>query len=431
LSLPDGVSPARPGSLRKALLASGVGTTIEWYDFYLYSTAAALVLGPLFFPHSSPAAATLAAFATYAAGFVARPLGGLIFGHFGDRLGRKSMLVLSLLVMGTATFLVGVLPTYAQAGVWAPILLVTLRITQGIGIGGEWGGGVLMSTEQAGGRRRGLLSSVPGMGFPLGLAGSTAMFSLVTMLPKDDFLSWGWRLPFLASIVLVAVGVAVRLGVEETPEFRRERDNDRLASLPVREAVRQRPVSVVRGALASLGLAMVVSTFSVYFVSYAAASGPEHRSQVLDAVVAGALVEAAMLPVFGFLSDRFGRKPVLIFGYAVCAAVVLPGVHWITSGDKSLVVLTYVLAMGVGHAAIYGSIAAFLVDLFPTAHRYSAFAVTYQLGATIASFGPLVAGSLAGGRHTAAPGVAILLGTLLVASIAALSGPAKDRSPGG
>ncbi|WP_055494246.1 MFS transporter [Streptomyces sp. TP-A0356] len=415
------------GMARRVLVASTIGSAIEWYDFYLYSTASALVLGPLFFPQQSPTAATLAAFATYAAGFVARPIGGAVFGHFGDRVGRKSMLVLTLLVMGAATFLVGTLPTFEQAGLWAPALLVTLRVVQGIGIGGEWGGGVLMTTEHAPPGRRGVFSSFPAAGFPLGLAGSTAMISLVAVLPEEDLLSWGWRLPFLASAVLVAVGVFVRLGVAESPEFLRERRNGEPARVPITEVLRERPGPVLRGALAALGLAMIVSTFSVYLLAHASHTTGA-RSQILTGLVAGALVEAVMLPVFGTLSDRLGRRRVLLFGYAVCALVVLPAPYWLTSGRTGLVVVTFVTAMGIGHAAVYGGFAAYLVELFPTRHRYSALAVTYQLGATVASFGPLVAGALAGSAHTARPGVWLLLGTLVVAA-SAVAAPCRSVTP--
>ncbi|MFE3167797.1 MFS transporter [Streptomyces sp. NPDC059224] len=409
---------------QRVLLASTVGSAIEWYDFYLYSTASALVLGPLFFPGHSGTAGTLAAFATYAAGFVARPMGGMVFGHFGDRIGRKSMLVLTLLVMGLATFLVGVLPTYKQAGIAAPVLLVSLRVVQGVGIGGEWGGGVLMSGEHAPARRRGLFTSFPAAGFPLGLFASTAMFTLVSKLPQDQLMSWGWRLPFLASIVLVVVGVLVRLGVAESPEFLRERSAGGPPRAPLAEVLRERPGRVVRGVLAALGLAMIVSTFSVYLLSYASHS-PGRRSQVLDGLLFGALVEVVLLPVFGALSDRIGRRAVMLSGYAVCALVALPAPHWLASGDPVLVALTFVLAMGVGHAAVYGGFSAFLIELFPARHRYSALAVTYQLGATIASFGPLAAAALAGDRHTAVPAVVILLGALLPATLAV----AATRTP--
>ncbi|GHH88672.1 MFS transporter [Streptomyces sulfonofaciens] len=416
--------PVTPRSVpRRVLLASTIGSAIEWYDFYLYSTASALVLGPLFFPSQSPTAGTLASFATYAAGFVARPLGGVIFGHFGDRIGRKSMLVLTLLIMGVATFLVGVLPTYKQAGIAAPILLVSLRVVQGIGIGGEWGGGVLMSGEHAPANRRGLYASFPASGFPLGLFASTAMFRLVSQLPSDALLSWGWRLPFLASIVLVAIGVFVRLGVAESPEFVRVQQAGERVRVPLAGVLRQGPVPVLRGGFASLGLAMIVSVYSVYLLSYAS-SGPAtaHRSEVLNGLLIGALVEAVLLPVTGLLSDRYGRRPVLLFGYAVCALVGLVAPQWLTSGDRTLVILTFVLAMGIGHAAVYGAISAFLIDMFPPEHRYSALAITYQLGATVASFGPLVAAALAGATRTAVPGMCLLWGCLVAAAIAVAVG---------
>jgi MHS family shikimate/dehydroshikimate transporter-like MFS transporter len=413
---------------RRVLLASTIGSAIEWYDFYLYSTASALVLGPLFFPSHSATAGTLASFATYAAGFVARPFGGIIFGHFGDRIGRKAMLVSTLLIMGVATFLVGVLPTYEQAGVFAPILLVSLRVVQGIGIGGEWGGGVLMSGEHAPAGRRGLYASYPASGFPIGLCASTAMFQLVSRMPSHQLLSWGWRLPFLASIVMVAVGVFVRLGVAESPEFARVRSEGKQLRLPLSDALRQGPLPVVRGVFAALGLATVVSIYTVYLLAYAS-SGPVagHRSAVLDALLIGALVEAFVLPVAGWLSDRVGRRPVMLCGYAVCAVVGLVAPGWLTSGDRVLMTLTFVLAMGVGHALIYGAFSAFLIDMFPVGHRYSALAVTYQLGATMASFGPLVAAATAGAHRTAMPGMFVLWGCLLAAAVAVAS--ARPRRP--
>ncbi|MFF0591419.1 MFS transporter [Streptomyces sp. NPDC003781] len=404
-------------------MGSTIGSTIEWYDFYLYSTASALVLGPLFFPNQSPTAGMLASFATYAAGFVARPLGGVLFGHFGDRIGRKSMLVLTLLIMGVATFLVGVLPTYEQAGILAPVLLVLLRVLQGIGIGGEWGGGVLMSGEHAPLNRRGLYASFPGAGFPLGLFGSTVVFRLVSQLPEDQLMTWGWRLPFLASIVLVVVGVFVRRGVTESPEFVRVQETGERRKVPLAGVVRQGWTPIARGAFASLGLAMIVSVYSVYLLSYAS-SGPQtgHGTKVLNGLLVGALVEALMLPLTGLLSDLMGRRPVLLFGYTMCALVSLVAPRWLTSGDQTLIVLTFVLAMGIGHAAVYGAISAFLIDLFPPEHRYSALAVTYQLGATIASFGPLAAVALAGSSHTAAPGIRMLWGCLAVAAVAVIVG---------
>ncbi|MFD9317599.1 MFS transporter [Streptomyces sp. NPDC060053] len=421
-SPPSAPARERRSASRRVVVASTLGTAIEWYDFYLYSTASALVLGPLFFPGRSDTATMLAAFATYAAGFVARPLGGILFGHFGDRYGRKSMLVITLLVMGGSTLLVGALPTYEQAGLTAPVLLVLLRVLQGIGIGGEWGGGALMAAEHAPPHRRGLYTAFPAAGFPIGLFASTGVFALVSRLPEDDFLSWGWRLPFLASFALVAVGLFVRLGVRESPVFVAERHAGRLTNAPLRDVLRGQPGRVVRGALAALGLAMVVSTFSVYFLSWAAETSGR-RDVVLTGLLVGALAEAVLLPVFGALSDRWGRKPVMLLGYTVSAAVALPAPYWLGSSHASWTVIAYVLAMGIGHAAVYGGFSAFLIDLFPTRHRYSAIAVTYQLGATVASFGPLLATALAGASPTPSPMVLILLCCLALGALAVATAP--------
>ncbi|MEU7732269.1 MFS transporter [Streptomyces griseus] len=434
---------AAPRSVRRVLVASTIGTAIEWYDFYLYATASALVFGPLFFPGSSAAGGVLASFATYAAGFVARPLGGLVFGHFGDRVGRKSMMVWTLLVMGIATFGVGLLPTYDTAGVLAPVLLVTLRVAQGIGIGGEWGSAVLLSTEHGPPRRRGFLSSWPAMGFALALFGSNLTFVLISGLPEEDFLTWGWRLPFLASVVLVGIGIWVRLGIEETPEFVRGRAAAPTARVPVITVLRRWPRRVLIGVLASLGTGSVIAMFTVFLVAHAAKAGPEVRSTVLTGLMIAALGECVTLPVFGALSDRFGRRPVMIFGYVVAVAAMVPAGAWLSSGDPTLAVLVFVPALTIAHGAIYGGLAAFLVDLFPTMVRFSAIAVTYQVGVTISSFLPLVAVAITADDSSLLPVVALFAAVQTAAAVAVacapdsradaelLADPAGERRPVG
>jgi len=390
--------------------ASTIGTAIEWYDFYLYSTAAALVLGPLFFPSENPAAGTLAAFATYAAGFVARPVGGILFGHFGDRVGRKYMLVLTLLIMGLATFVMGLLPTYEQVGVWAPVLLVTLRVLQGIGIGGEWGGAILMTTEHAPNRRRGFFGSWPQMGYPLGFLGGIAAFALVSGLPEEQFLAWGWRIPFLISIVLVGVGLFVRLKIAETPAFERMRKTRGVARMPLAEALKERPKEMVLGTLAALGHGIIVTIFTVYLLAYASGEDGSGRTVALGGLMIAAALQCVAVPLFGALSDRVGRRPVLLFGYLVSSATVFPALAWLATNDPLLVTLTFVLAMSVGHGAAYGTISTFLVELFGTRSRMSGLSFTYQMGSTASAFGPLVAAAL-----VASAGAAWPVGVLFVA----------------
>lgn len=422
------VAPA-PRPVRRVLVASTIGTAIEWYDFFLYATASALVFGPLFFPGSSAAGGVLASFATYAAGFVARPLGGLVFGHFGDRVGRKSMMVWTLLVMGIATCGVGLLPTYETAGVLAPVLLVTLRVAQGIGIGGEWGSAVLLSTEHGPPGRRGFFSSWPAMGFAVALFGSNLTFVLLSRLPEEDFLTWGWRLPFLASSVLVGIGIWVRLGVEETPEFVRGRAQHRPARIPVVTVLRRWPRRVVIGILASLGTGSVIAMFTVFLVAHAAKAGPHARSTVLTWLMIAALAECVTLPLFGALSDRFGRRPVMIFGYAVSAAAMIPAGTWLSSGDPALAALVYIPALAIAHGAVYGSLAAFLVDLFPTMVRFSAIAVTYQVGVTISSFWPLAAAAITGSSPALLP-VAALFALVQAAAAVAVACAPDSRADG-
>jgi MHS family shikimate/dehydroshikimate transporter-like MFS transporter len=408
--------------------ASTVGTAIEWYDFYLYSTAAALVLGPLFFPSENPAAGTLAAFATYAAGFAARPLGGVLFGHFGDRVGRKYMLVLTLLIMGLATFVIGLLPTYEQAGVWAPVLLVALRVLQGLGIGGEWGGAILMTTEHAPPERRGLFGSWPQMGFPLGFLGGIGAFALVGRLPEEQFLAWGWRVPFLFSILLVAVGLFIRLKVTETPAFERMRRTRGVARMPLAEAFRQRPKEMLLGTLAALGHGIIVTIFTVYLLSYASGEDGAGRAVALNGLMIAAALQCVAVPLFGALSDRVGRRPVLLFGYLVSSATVFPALAWLRTNDPLLVALTFVLAMSIGHGAAYGTISTFLVELFGTRSRMSGLSFTYQMGSTASAFGPLLAAALVASAGAEWPVGALFVACSVLAFLAVLLAGETSKS---
>src|SRR5262245_6693483 len=309
-----GVSTATEGSATAHVVwASALGTAIEWYDFLIYGTAAALVFNKLFFPSFDPFIGTLAAFSTYAVGFVARPIGGAIIGHYGDRLGRKTMLVVTMIAMGLGTFLIGCLPTYNQIGIWAPILLVLLRFVQGIGLGGEWSGAVVMVIEHAG-SRRGFYGSLVQVGFPVGVAASTGIFGLMAKLPEADFLNWGWRVPFLISILLVGVGFIVRLKLAETPHFKDVVERKEVLAQPVFEVLRRdwRSFLLAIGITVSeVGLAYLLTVFTVV---YATTRLGLPRQVILDAVVYAAVVEFATLPLAGWLSDLFGRKALYLAG---------------------------------------------------------------------------------------------------------------------
>jgi MFS transporter, MHS family, shikimate and dehydroshikimate transport protein len=409
--------------VRRVLLSSTLGTAMEWYDLYLYSAASALVIGPLFFPGGSSSARQLAVFATYTAGFVARPLGGVVFGHIGDRAGRKAALVITMLTMGLATFGVGLLPGYRQAGLLAPVLLVTLRLAQGIGIGGEWGGAVLLAAENAPPGRRTLYSSWPAAGFPVGLLASTFAFSVISYQGADGSISWQWRIPFLISILLVAVGVFVRSRAAETPEFAAVVDQAELARVPVLEALRRRPLPVLAGAFTALGTGMIVTTYSVYLVAWAAHDGPVARTAVLDGLMIGAAVECLLIPVFAALADRVGSHRVIFSGFVVCGLMIFPAANWLSSGNLALTALVFVVALGIGHAAVYGSLAGLLVAMFPTRSRYSGLAVTYQIGSTTSSFGPLIAAAMVGGSRDTFPVTIMFLAVTVVSCVAVLLAP--------
>jgi len=377
----------------KVATASLIGTAIEWYDFFLYGTAAALIFNKLFFPTFDPMVGTLLAFATYALGFVARPLGGLVFGHYGDKIGRKTMLYLTLLIMGTATAIIGILPTYETLGVWAAILLVTCRLIQGFGLGGEWGGAVLMAVEHAPENRRGFYGSWPQLGAPLGLVLGTLVFSVFSSLMSDaQFNAWGWRLPFLFSIILVVVGLWIRMTIAESPEFQKIKAEKQEVKMPIIDAIRLHPMNILLAMGARFAENGFFYIFATFTLAYATQALGMNRQDILNGVLIAAAIETFTIPAFGALSDHLGRRPVYIFGAIFSALMSFP-LFWLL-GTKVAVLAWIAISLGlaVGHAAMYGPQASFLSELFGTKVRYSGVSLGYNLASIFAgALSPLIA----------------------------------------
>jgi metabolite-proton symporter len=377
------VPATAPSSVRKVIVASLIGTSLEWYDFFIYGTAAALVFNEIFFPSFEPLVGTLLAFTTYAVGFIARPLGGFIFGHYGDRIGRKNVLVATLLLMGIATFLIGLLPTYNSIGVWAPILLVALRFLQGLGLGGEWGGAVLMTLESGAANRRGLNASWPQVGVPLGLLLANGVLALMGVLTNDPaFLSWGWRVPFLLSGLLVLVGLWIRMTISESPLFREVEESHTQAGAPIIEVLRRYPKQVLLAIGARVGVDVAFYTFVLFITTYVATYLELPRNYALNAVLIAAAVQVGLIPFFGSLSDRFARRPVYLAGAIGAAVWVFVFFPLLDTGQFWLIVLAAVVAL-VLHAAMYGPQAAFISEMFPTTVRYTGASMGYQLAGII------------------------------------------------
>jgi MFS transporter, MHS family, shikimate and dehydroshikimate transport protein len=395
----DREDAVQTSDIKQVLGASFIGTAIEWYDFFIYGTAATLVFGQLFFSSEfSPLAATLSSVATFAVGFVARPLGGLVFGHFGDKLGRKAMLVLTLNMMGIATFLVGLMPTYEQIGILAPLLLVLLRIVQGLGVGGEWGGAALMAVEYAPDDKRGYFGSWPQMGVPAGLLLATGVFfGVAAVLPEEQFLTWGWRIPFLLSIVLVGVGLFIRLRLLETPSFSEVQEEHSEAQMPIMDVLRNYPKNVLLAIGARVASDGAFYVFSVFILDYATRTLGLPRATILLGIAIACAIEIFTIPFFAVVSDHFGRRPIYLAGTTLLLILAYPYFALIQTGSTALVILASVLGLSVAHAMSYGPMSAYFAELFGTRVRYSGVSMGYQLASIIGGgAGPLISIYLVG-----------------------------------
>jgi len=373
----------RRSQVRRALVAGTVGTSIEWYDFFLYGTAAALVFPSLFFPGASAYAGTLASFGTYAVGFAARPVGAAIFGHWGDRIGRKATLISTLLLMGVASALIGVLPTFDSIGFWAPTLLVLLRVLQGIGVGGEWGGSVTLTMEWGNPRRRGLMGSWPQVGVPIGLLLSTGAVSLCSHLTGASFETWGWRIPFLASVLLIGVGLWVRLGVLESPLFAKELEKKSVEKQPTLEVIKRNPREIILSALLRMSEQMPFYIFTAFVLAYGTEDLGFSKGFITNSVMAAAALSLFMVPFFGHLSDRFGRKRVYMAGAIATGLWAIPYFLMLDSKVGLLVFVAIFLSL-IPHDAQYGPQAALIAESFTTRLRYSGAGMGYQLASVVA-----------------------------------------------
>jgi len=370
-------------SMRRASAASLMGSVLEWYDFYLYGTAAALVLGKLYFPHSDPSTATILALLTFASGFLTRPVGAVIFGHFGDRVGRKSMLVITMMIMGGATLGIGLVPTYESWGIWASVTLVALRLTQGVAIGGEWGGATLLTVENSPVGRRGFYGSVPQLGAPIGLLLSAGVYAIVSQLPDAQFLSWGWRVPFLLSGLLLVAGLWVRLGITETVAFTAVKEQGRKAALPIVTLLRYHWKETLLALGARLADAATFNVINVFAISYASSTLHLSGSVVLTGFTISSAVQILLIPLFGSLSDRIGRRPVYIAGAALCGVGVF-GYFWALSTASTVVIWVAIILMhAVGTGLMFAIQSSFFSEMFGTDVRYSGISVGYQMAALV------------------------------------------------
>jgi MFS transporter, MHS family, shikimate and dehydroshikimate transport protein len=410
-----------PDTMWKVALASAVGNTIEYYDFTLYATATALVFNKIFFPTADPLVGSLAAFVTFFVGYCARPLGGVLFGHFGDKLGRKTALLVTMVVMGLGTFLIGLMPTYASVGIWAPIGLVVLRMAQGIGIGGEYGGGMVMTVEHAPPSKRGFYSALVHVGVPAGLVIPVLILGgLASSMNEADFLAWGWRLPFIFSIVLVALGFYIRTQISETPAFRKLKELRQTASVPVVDAIRDHKGNIVLAILSKVAESGLFNIYAVFAITYCVTKLNLPRESILNGVLIGAALECLTLPIFGALSDRVGRRWVYVGGMVFQALLAYPFFRLLDSGQTSLITVAIALGLAVGHGSVYGAQGAFFSELFPARIRYSGLSLVQQIGPILGGgLSPIIATALLAQYGRVGPIVIYMSGIALVSGACA------------
>ena len=416
-------SPAKVAS------ASFIGTTIEWYDYYIFGTASVLIFNTQFFPNLDPFAGTLAAFATFAVAFIARPFGGAFFGHFGDRIGRKKMLVLSVVTMGAGTLVVGLLPTYATIGIWAPILLVLCRFLQGFAVGGEWGGAVLMSLEHAPENKRAFYASFPQAGVPAGTVLSAGTFALLTLMPAEDFQAWGWRIPFLASVILVAIGLYIRLRVTESPEFLAVKERNEVPKVPAVEIFKYHKWPLVAGMLCTFAPNIVFYIATVFLVSYGPAEVGVSGQTIFVALMIAACLQIVSMPFIATFADKYSKRGLLLVGCVIVAVGAFPIFMLFNIGTFWGVLGALVLALPIMHAFSYGAISGFTAELFPARVRYTGTSLAYQLGGIITSAPvPIIATLLIRETGTSASvSLYIIVAALLGFTIIALA-PRRHRA---
>ncbi len=389
-------SQAQSAGIAKVAVASAIGNMIEYYDFTLYATATALVFNKIFFPSFDPLVGSLAAFATFFIGYCARPLGGVLFGHFGDRIGRKTALLATILIMGFGTVLIGLMPSYETIGIWAPIGLVVLRMLQGIGIGGEYGGGMVMTIEHAPLAKRGFYSSLVHVGVPAGFLIPILLLGILSTGMNDDaFLAWGWRLPFLFSIALVGIGLFIRVQISETPAFKRMLEEEKPAALPAVEVIRNHGSDVVLGIGAKIAESGLFNIYAVFVITYCVGKLGLPRQTILNGVLLACALECVTLPLFGYLSDRFGRRTVYVTGMVLQAALAFPFFVMLNSGETAMIYLAIALGLALGHGSVYGAQGAFFAELFPARIRYSGLSLVQQIGPILGGgLSPLIATAL-------------------------------------
>lgn len=380
---------------KKVLIASLTGSAIEWFDYFLYGTAAALVFNKIFFPMVDPVIGLILSYLSFSLTFFIRPIGGVLFAHIGDRIGRKKTLVLTLSLMGGATVMIGLLPTYEMIGLWAPALLILMRIIQGMGIGGEWGGALLLAYEYAPEKRKGFFGSIPQAGVTIGMLMATFIVSLMTLFSEADFLSWGWRIPFLLSSVLVLLGLWIRKDIDETPDFQRVKASGQVAKAPLRDTLKHH----WREVLIAAGLKVVETApfyiFSTFVVSYATSTLTYQKSQALEAVTLGALVATIMIPLMGLLSDKVGRQRMYAISVFVLGLFIVPWFMLLNTGTTWGIVLATVIAFGVLWAPVTAVLGTLCSEIFSANVRYTGITLGYQLGAALAGgTAPLIATGL-------------------------------------